>query len=119
MTATNSLREALRTGQFCYGPGTDNSRLVGTPAGGGFVYCYDPLSFDQGQHAYPYNFQFWAYDLNDWAAVKAGTKQPWEVKPYGVWPFTLPMPYGVRIGGVGYDAQHQLLHLAWYFESRR
>jgi hypothetical protein len=87
-------------------------RLVDQPAGGGFVYCYDPLNFDQGQHAYPYNLQFWAYDLNEWAAVKAGTKQPWEVKPYGVWPFTLPLPYSVRLGGVAYDSQRQLLYVS-------
>jgi hypothetical protein len=30
--------------------------------------------------------QIWAYDLNDLAAVKTGTKRPWEVLPYAIWP---------------------------------
>jgi hypothetical protein len=62
------------TGPFCYGDGTDDPSLDGQDAGDGSVYCYDPTSPDKGQHAYPYNMQFWAYDLNDWASVAAGEK---------------------------------------------
>src|SRR6185369_2607004 len=36
----------------------------------------------------PYQFQIMAYDLNDVAAVAAGTKQPYSVLPYAVWPLT-------------------------------
>ena len=65
--------------------------------------CYDPTTSDKGSHAYPYRYQVWAYDLNDFAAVKAGTKQPWEVVPYGVWPLSLPDARSARsrLGGVG------------------
>jgi hypothetical protein len=99
-------------GEFCYGNGTSIQALAGTLAPDGEPYCYDPTSSDKGQHAYPYRYQIWAYDLNDFAAVKAGAKQPWDVKPYGVWPFALPVPEpSVRIGGVAYDAQRQIVYL--------
>ena len=62
-------------------------------------WCYDPTESGKGQHAYPYRYQVWAYDLNDLAAVKAGTKQPWEVTPYGVWPLTLPTPAATSFVG--------------------
>ena len=71
------------------------------------------MSSDKGEHAYPYNYQLWAYDLNDLAAVKAGRKKPWEPKPYGVWPLDLPIPAPeTQIGGVGYDMSRQRLYVA-------
>jgi hypothetical protein len=101
-------------GKSCYGSGTGDMSLVGTtPPGGGEPYCYDPTNPYKGAHAYPYRYQIWAYDLNDFAAVKAGTKQPWDVVPYGVWPLNLPTPEAtVRLGGVGYDSQRQLLYVS-------
>jgi hypothetical protein len=101
------------TGPFCYGNGTSDPRLVGTRGPDNEIYCFDPTTPAKGQHAYPYQYQIWAYDLNDLAAVKAGTKQPWDVMPYGVWPFSLPTPEPmVRIGGVGYDSSRQLLYVS-------
>jgi len=101
-------------GQNCYGSGTADPALVGTtPPDGGEPYCYDPTNANKGTHAYPYRYQVWAYDLNDFAAVKAGSKQPWDVVPYGVWPLNLPTPERtVRLGGVGYDAVRQLLYVS-------
>ena len=101
------------TGPFCYGNGTGNQSLVGTIGPDHEIFCFDPSNPAKGQHAYPYHYQIWAYDLNDLAAVKAGTKQPWEVVPYGVWPFTLPTPEAtVRIGGIGYDATRQMIYVS-------
>lgn len=101
------------TGPFCYGNGTSIQSLVGTIGPDHEIYCYDPSSPAKGQHAYPYQYQIWAYDLNDLAAVKAGTKQPWDVLPYGVWPFSLPTPEPmVRIGGIGYDPSRQVIYLS-------
>lgn len=101
------------TGPFCYGNGTSVESLAGTIGPDNEVYCYDPSSPAKGQHAYPYQYQLWAYDLNDLAAVKAGTKQPWDVLPYGVWPFTLPTPEAtVRIGGIGYDSSNQIIYVS-------
>ena len=101
------------TGPFCYGNGTSDQSLAGTIGPDNELYCYDPSSTAKGQHAYPYQYQIWAYDLNDLAAVKAGTKQPWEVEPYGVWPFALPTPEPmVRIGGIGYDSSRQVIYVS-------
>lgn len=101
------------TGPGCYGGGTANKALVGTLIPNSQDrWCYDPVDPNKGTHSYPYQFLVWAYDLNDWAAVKDGAKKPWEVKPYGVWPLPLPptpnkLP---NVGGVGYDSQNQLLY---------
>lgn len=64
-------------GPFCYG--------TGGASGGN---CYDPVDSDKGNHGYPYQYQIMAYDLNDLAAVASGTKQPYTVLPYAVWPLT-------------------------------
>ena len=102
-------------GPFCYGNGVSDPALAGQMAANGAINCYDPTASDKGTHAYPYRYQMWAYDLADFAAVKAGTKQPWEVVPYAVWPFELPTPVEqIRIGGVAYDAQRQILYIAQY-----
>ena len=101
------------TGTFCYGSGVGDPSLDGKIGSDGAKMCYDPTSTDKAQHAYPYRYQIWAYDLNDFAAVKAGTKKPWEIVPYGVWPFDLPTPeQSVKIGGVGYDAATQTLYIS-------
>lgn len=100
-------------GPYCYGNGTNNQSLHNTMADNGALWCYDPTSTDKGQHAYPYRYQIWAYDLNELAKVKAGQKKPWEVTPYGVWPFELPTPEpGVKIGGIGYDSATQTIYLS-------
>lgn len=100
-------------GPFCYGNGTADQSLAGTKGPDNEIYCYDPTSPAKGQHAYPYQYQIWAYDLNDLAAVKAGIKQPWDVVPYGVWPFAFPTPEPmVRIGGVGYDPASQTIYVS-------
>lgn len=75
-------------GTFCYGSGTANQALIGTPDGQGNVYCYDPTDTSKGTHGYPYRHQVWAYDAADLAAVKQGTRQPWDVRPYAVWPLS-------------------------------
>ena len=107
------------TGPICYGIGTNNQSIVGTMSPDGAVYCYDPTNDAKSQHNYPYQYQIWAYDLNDLAAVKAGTKQPWDVKPYGVWPFGLPFAAtSMRIGGIGYDASRQLLYVSQLHADR-
>jgi hypothetical protein len=71
------------------------------------------LSSSKGQHGYPYRYQIWAYDLNDFAAVKAGKKQPWDVKPYGVWALDqLSGEVGTGIGGLGYDSARQTIYVS-------
>ncbi len=76
-------------GPFCYGTGAA---------------CHDPADNSQGTHGYPYVYFVWAYDAADFAAVRAGTKQAWEVVPYAIW--TLPLPFGnpnAHLNGAAYD----------------
>ena len=107
-------------GEHCYGSGTSNPALHKTLAADGEKYCYDPTNGDKGSHAYPYRYQIWAYDLNDFADVKAGRKQPWAVVPYGVWQFDLPTPAqgNVRLGGVSYDPAQKTLYLSQLYADR-
>jgi hypothetical protein len=102
------------TGPYCYGIGTANRALDQTTNDKNEKFCYDPTTADKGQHAYPYRYQMWAYDLGEWAEVRAGRRDPWSVKPYAVWPFELPTPEtnSVRIIGVAYDAATQRLFIS-------
>lgn len=94
-------------GSFCYGDGTATNP---PPTGE----CYDPTSTDKGQHAYPYVYQVWAYNINDWVAVKNGSKQPWEVVPYATWVLTFPIvdPSWKGLGGAGYDPVAKRLYVS-------
>lgn len=87
------------TGPYCYGTG---------------LACGDPAYNFQGVHAYPYVYQVWAYNTDDFAAVKAGTKQPWEVQPYAIWRPTLPFTQSTKVefGGVAYDPATQRIFVA-------
>lgn len=97
-----------------YGPGTSDPALAGTPVpgGNGEVWIYDPINSDKGGHAWPYVNFAWVYRLSDLAAVKAGTKQPWEVIPAAMFPFDLPLPVGQRGLFAGYDPTTQTLVIA-------
>ncbi len=91
------------TGSFCYG--------IGGASGGE---CFDPLSSAKGQHAYPYNYQVWAYDLLDLAKAKSKQITPWDIKPYATWQITFPNSFMSLngIGGVAYDQAHQIIYLS-------
>lgn len=106
-------------GPFCYGNGTSDKSLVNSVGPDGGRYCYDPATSDKGNHAYPYRYQMWAYDLADWAQVRAGRKDPWEVEPYGVWAFDLPIEEpNRRIIGVAYDPDRRRLFVSQRFADR-
>lgn len=99
------------TGPYCYGDATSNQALGGTinPTDGE-IYCYDPVIQTKAPHAYPYVLQMWAYDLNDLTAVRSGQKQPWDVRPYALWPITFPIPdQQFRPGAMTYDAANKRL----------
>jgi hypothetical protein len=103
-------------GKYCYGHGVNDPALDGTKAADTVTNCYDPANAAKGMHGYPYRYQMWAYDLADFAAVKSGAKQPWDVVPYAIIPFDLPTQEPtVQIGGVAYDPQRQLLYVAQSF----
>jgi hypothetical protein len=90
----------------CYGNGTDDPTLDRQPWGSGGVYCYDPneVGGGFGPHAYPYSYHVWAYDVQEFAAVKNGEKNPWDVRPYANWTFDLPYQDSNRhIQGMAFD----------------
>jgi hypothetical protein len=109
------------TGSFCYGQGTSNPALAGQPTGQGpDIWCYDPASLNKGTHAYPYVYQVWAYDANDLASVKNGSKSADAITPYATWTFNLPFENATdmhALGGVAYDVQHQLIYLSQLSED--
>src|SRR3989344_2390269 len=96
-------------GPWGYGTGTSNQSLQGQLAPGGSIYCYDPNDSSRVDHAYHYEYQLWAYDVNDFIAVKNGQKNPWDVIP-NVWTFNVPIQSSVA-GGVAYDPSTQRIFL--------
>ncbi|HVW70811.1 MAG TPA: hypothetical protein VHB68_17655 [Steroidobacteraceae bacterium] len=88
------------TGPYCYGTGAD---------------CNDPADSSKGTHAYPYQYQVWAYDANDLVSVKQGSKQRYAIQPYAIWSFTLPFEGsgGMNlIGGAAYDASTGTIYVS-------
>ncbi len=99
------------TGKFCYGDPTNNRKLAGKTAPDGATYCYDPDGGGKGPHTYPYQPEVWAYDAAQLAAVRAGRRHPWQVRPYAVWRLKLPYSSST-VGGVAYDSQHGLIYVS-------
>jgi len=145
-------------GSMCYGEGTEDLTQVKrkeevaawSAAHGGATYrcggnlirvsngiAENPCCFDRvrteskGEHAYPYVYRAWVYDANDLAAVKAGKKKPWHLRPYAVWDFSsyriepgayyrlspsaIDLPFGIEdaaILGAAYDPATQRIFLA-------
>lgn len=105
------------TGPFCYGPGTSDPSLAGTIVTGtaSEPWCLDPADSDKGTHAYPYAYQVWAYDANDFLAVKNGSKRQYDVRPYAVWSFHLPFENAQgphKLGGTAYDQKNGLIYVS-------
>lgn len=101
-------------GDVAYGNGTDQVALIGQQDSFGNHYVYDPSDSNKGPHAYPYEPIALAYDLNDLAAVKAGTKQPWDIQPYAAWNFGVGSPInkpGIKINGATFDPSTNRLYL--------
>jgi hypothetical protein len=99
-------------GRYCYGIGSA---------------CGDLDSPDsKGDHAYPYSEFVWAYDVLDLAAVKAGTKMPWEVYPYTGWAFKVfgdgdggESCCGGKPVGVAWDPATRLAYMVVGFTNDR
>ena len=112
------------TGPYCYGYGVKDASQATTfnsdgsiktavyGADGVTLNCYDPIFFgDKGPHAYPYQDQILAYDANDLLAVKSGSMQTWQPKPYAIIPLTdMPPTWGIK--GATYDSETGDLYIA-------
>jgi hypothetical protein len=92
-------------------PGTRSVLFFSAIGTGSFYYgeasaANDPNRTWKGPHSVGgnYVFQVWAYDANDFVAVKNGQKNPWDLKPYSTWNFSFPQPDGQKyVGGVAFD----------------
>ena len=109
------------TGDGCYGYGVSDPALHNTVRIDGVLNCYDLAFTDKGGHAYPYESKIWLYDANDVLAVKAGTKEYWEVIPYDM--IYLDMPFSSQnlmkdIEGVAYDPTTQRLFISQFLTDR-
>ena len=95
-------------GEQCYGQGMSS----GTNVDG--VSCYDPpYAGWKGNHAYPYRYYVWAYDVNDFISVKNSMKNPWDIRPYSTWELTLPFGDGrIELNGAAYDPTSGRIYLA-------
>ena len=59
-----------------------------------------------------YAYQVWAYDANDFLAVKNGQMQPWQLQPYAMWNLDFPQPAGTKyLGGVAFDPATSRLYV--------
>ena len=83
-------------GRYCYGEGDE---------------CGDPADSSKGTHAYPYVYQVWAYDANDFVAVRNGSKSATELLPYSVWTFEVPFERDDDhdANGAAYDAERGII----------
>ena len=86
------------TGPFCYGsPGVE---------------CTDPEVPAHGYHTYPYRYQNWLIDMGQWAEVRAGSRQPWDIRPYAYYPVTYPTAArGHHVIGSTYDPADCVLYV--------
>jgi hypothetical protein len=97
------------TGIF-FPAGTASVLFYGSTGVGNYCYgeaaaCNDPSNNWKGEHAYPYRAYIWAYDANDLAAVRSGSKRAYEVKPYTTWELSEFGTVGADFatGGAAYD----------------
>jgi hypothetical protein len=103
-----------------FAPGTRSVLFFGSHGIGAVGYgepheFNDPHRGGKGWHSVNgnYAYQVWAYDVNDLIAVRNGQKQPWEIRPYEVWNFDLPLPDGAKhIGGAAFDAATGRLYVS-------
>lgn len=99
--------------------GTSSVLFFGMTGVGSYCYgeaaaCNDPSNSSKGEHAYPYRAYVWAYNANDLAAVRAGSRQPYAVTPYATWELSqlgnVVSDFGV--GGAAYDPATGRIYVA-------
>lgn len=100
-------------------PGTRSVLFFGSHGTGEYTYgeaseANDPYRTSKGPHAKngQYAYQVWAYDALEFLEVKAGKKQPWDLKPTALWNFDFPITNGQKeIVGVAFDPQRRHIYL--------
>jgi hypothetical protein len=103
-----------------FGPGSSSLLFFGsigtTTVGYGEADQFnDNYRTSKGYHAQDgkYQYQVWAYNVEDLIAVKNGQKQPWAIQPYEKWDFDFPQFDGAKyIGGVAFDSNSGRLYVS-------
>ncbi|MBC7964699.1 MAG: hypothetical protein H7Z17_02140, partial [Fuerstia sp.] len=70
---------------------------------------------EQGFHSQNgnYQYQIWAYDIDDFMSVRNGTLAAWDVRPTSVVNFSLPTPEPSKyLGGTAFDAATGRLYVS-------
>jgi hypothetical protein len=86
------------------------------PGFAGVPFCHDPADDEgKGPHMFPYRFQIMAYNLNDLAAVAAGTRTPYSLRPYAIWSLADGLvgsdgQFDHHAGGVAYDPARRRIY---------
>lgn len=79
----------------------------------------DGCGGESGEGAAPYRRQITAFDANDLLAVKNGTKEPWEIRPYAWW--EVPGPKDTcaefRASGLAYDPISRRIYAAFNYSA--
>jgi hypothetical protein len=104
----------------CFAPETCSVLFFGSHGTGDVYYgeavgARDRNRVAKGWHSVggQYQYQVWAYDANDFVAIKIGKVKPWEIKPYAVWKLELPIDEGSKhLGGVAFDAENNRLYVS-------
>jgi hypothetical protein len=100
-------------------PGTRSVLFFGDHGTGDVYYgepedANDPYRGGKGWHSVngEYAYQVWAYDVEDFVAVKNGQMQPWDVRPYQIWNFDFPVFDGSKhLGGAAFDPATNRLYI--------
>jgi hypothetical protein len=100
-------------------PGTRSVLFFGSMGTNRFYYgdagaANDPYRGGKGDHSIngDYAYQVWAYDANDFLAVKNGQMQTWQLQPYAVWNLDFPQFDGAKyLGGVAFDPATSRLYV--------
>lgn len=112
---------ATQIGGMAFPPGTSSLLFIGRHGTGPYCYgtgaeCNDPVDGSKGTHSYPYRHQVWAYDVNDFLAVKNGQQEAWDPRPYAIWTLTdMDTGGGATVAGVAYDPTSGRLFIAERF----
>ncbi len=72
----------------------------------------------QGYHSQNgvYKYQIWAYDIDDFAAVRSGTRASWTIRPTSVMNFDFPTPDASKyLGGTAFDPSTGRLYISQKF----
>ena len=101
-------------------PGTRSVIFIGSNGLSSIGYGDGALFNDQarpysGYHSQNgvYAYQIWAYDIDDFMAVRNGTKASWDLRPTSVLNFDLPIPEASKyLGGVAFDAATNRLYVS-------